>query len=41
MYFKWTTQFKLLGIYYDVDLYKIVKLKYDKKLVRIKFVIEQ
>lgn len=41
MNFQWTTQFKLLGIYYDVDLDKIIKLNYDKKLVKIKSIIEQ
>ena len=39
--FQWTTNFKLLGIYYDVDLAKITKLNYDKKLVKIKTIIEQ
>lgn len=39
--FQWTTQFKRLGIYYDVDLDKIIKLNYDKKLVQIKSIIEQ
>ena len=30
------TQFNYLGIEYDVDLNKIIKLNYDKKLVKIK-----
>lgn len=41
MNFKWTTRFKLLGIHYDVDLNKILKLNYDKKLVKIKSIIDQ
>ena len=32
--FNWTTRFKLMGIYYDVDLNEILKLNYDKKLVK-------
>lgn len=39
MNFQWASQYKLLGIYYDVD--KIIKLNYDKNLVRIQFIIEQ
>ena len=41
MSFQWTTSFKLLGIQYDVDLGKIISLNYDKKLVKIKGIIEQ
>ena len=40
MSFQWTTSFKLLGIQYDVDLGKIISLNYDKKLVKIKGIIE-
>jgi hypothetical protein len=39
--FIWTNDFKLLGIHYDVDLAKIVRLNYDKKLVKIKSIVEQ
>lgn len=41
MNFHWTTQFKLLGIQFDVDLANIPKLNYDKKLVKIKEIINQ
>ena len=41
MNFQWTTQFKVLGIYFDVDLSKVPKLNYDKKLVKIKNIILQ
>lgn len=41
MNFHWTTQFKLLGIQFDVDLANITKLNYDKKLVKIKEIINQ
>ena len=41
MNFHWTTQFKLLGIHFDVDLTNIPKLNYDKKLVKIKEIIKQ
>lgn len=37
----WTTNFKLLGIQYDVDLSKIIRMNYDKKLVKIKSTVEQ
>lgn len=37
----WTTNFKLLGIQYDVDLSKIIRMNYDKKLVNIKSTVEQ
>ena len=37
----WTTRFVLLGITNDVDLTKITTLNYDKKLVKIKSIIEQ
>ena len=32
MNFQWTTQFKLLGIHFDVDLNNIPKLNYDQKI---------
>lgn len=38
--FEWIINFKFLGIYYDVDLIRINKLNYDKKLVKIKSIIE-
>lgn len=41
MNFHWTTQFKLLGIQFDVDQANILKLNYDKKLVKIKEIINQ
>lgn len=41
MNFQWTSTFKLLGIYFDVDLTNIPKLNYDKKLVKIKHIINQ
>lgn len=37
---QWTTTFKLLGIYFDVDLTNILKMNYDKKLVKIKNTIK-
>lgn len=37
---QWTTTFKLLGIHFDVDLTKILKMNYDKKLVKIKNTIK-
>lgn len=37
----WTINFKLLGIQYDVDLSKIIRMNYDKKLVNIKSTVEQ
>ena len=39
IYLKWTTTFKLLGIFFDVDLTNIPKINYDKKLVKIKNII--
>ena len=41
MNFQWTTQFRLLGIDFDVDLANVPKLNYDKKLVKIKNIINQ
>ena len=41
MNFQWTTQFKILGVYLDVDLTKVPALNYDKKLVKIKNIILQ
>jgi hypothetical protein len=43
MNLKWTTKFKckLLDIYNNVDLDKMLKLNYEKKLVQIKSIIEQ
>lgn len=32
--FDWTTDFQLMGIYYDVDLIKINKLNYDKNWLK-------
>ena len=37
----WTNTFTLLGIHFDVDLSRINFLNYDKKLVKIKFIIKQ
>lgn len=37
----WTTNLKLLGIQYDVDLSKIIRMNYDKKLINIKSTVEQ
>lgn len=37
----WTINFKLLGIQYDVDLSKIIRMNYDKNLVKIKLTVEQ
>ena len=34
------TKFDYLGIEFDVDLHKIVRMNYDKKLVKIKAIIE-
>ena len=39
IYLKWTTTFKLLGIFFDVDLTNIPKINYVKKLVKIKNII--
>ena len=39
--FKWTNNFTLLGIHFDVDLSRINFLNYDKKLVKIKSIIKQ
>ena len=36
MNFQWTTQFKILDVYLDVDLTKGPALNYDKKLVKKK-----
>lgn len=41
MNFYWTTQSKLLGIQFDVGLANIPKLNYNKKLVKIKEIINQ
>ena len=41
MNFQWLHTFKLLGINFDVDLANIPKLNYDKKLVKIKHIINQ
>ena len=41
MNFQWTTQYRLLGIGFDVDLANVPKLNYDKKLVKIKNIINQ
>lgn len=37
----WTTKFKLLGIQYDVDLSKIIRMNYEKKFVKIKSTVKQ
>ena len=37
MNFQWTTQFRLIGI--DFDVANVPKLNYDKKLVEIKNII--
>lgn len=39
--FQWTSAFKLLDIFFDVDLTNIPTLNYDKKLVKIKHIINQ
>lgn len=41
MNFHWTTQFKILGIQFDVDLAIMPKLNYNKKLVKLNGIINQ
>ena len=41
MNFQWTTQFRFLGIVFYVALATVPKLNYDKKLVKIKNIINQ